>query len=367
MYQWLHQTYWNNTVLSWLGCIGIIAVGFIILRILKRVALNRLKQYFKKTKTNADDFALKLAESSVLPLCYAGLVCFAIDTLSLHPTVEKILHVAIMVVLVYFVVRIFISFINFFLVLYLEKQNRPQAKEGLRGVMIMVKVMLWIFGLVFLLGNLGYDIKTLLAGLGIGGVAIALAAQSILSDVFAYFAILFDRPFDVGEFLIIGDELGTVTHIGVKTTRIQSLWGEELSYSNKNMLNSWIHNYSRMERRRAVFGLCVSYDTPADKLGQIPEEVKKIINTQEKILIDRVHFFEFRDYGLYFEAVYYSLEPGYTEYRDKQQNINLAVYRKFEEMGVKFAFSTDRYISIRNGSSMQELWQENDEYPGRRR
>lgn len=367
MYQWLHQTYWNNTILSYLTSIGVIVIGFIILRILKRVVLNRLKGYFKRTKTNADDFALKLAEKGVLPLCYAGLVFFGIKTLNLHPTVDKILHVAIIVVLVYFVVRIIVSLIDFLLGLYLQKQNRLQAKEGLRGVMIMVKVILWIFGFVFLIGNLGYDIKTLLAGLGIGGVAIALAAQSVLSDVFAYFAILFDRPFDVGEFLIIGDELGTVTHIGVKTTRIQSLWGEELSYSNKNMLNNWIHNYSRMERRRAVFGLYVSYDTPADKLEQIPEEVKKIINDQEKISIDRVHFFEFRDYCLYFEAVYFSLEPGYTEYRDKQQNINLAVCRKFEEMGVKFAFSTDRHISFRNGNSMQELWQENEEYPSRRR
>lgn len=367
MDQWLNQIYWNNAISSWLICIGIIVAGFIILRILKRVVLKRLKQYFKKTKTNADDFALKLTESSILPLCYAGLVYFGTSTLTLHPYVEKLLHVAIIVVLVYFVVRIFISFISFFLERYLEKQNRPQAKEGLRGVMIMIKVTLWIFGIVFLLGNLGYDIKTLLAGLGIGGVAIALAAQSILSDVFAYLAILFDRPFDVGEFLIIGEELGTVTRIGVKTTRIQSLWGEELSYSNKNMLNTWIHNYSRMERRRAVFGLYVSYDTPADKLEQIPEEVKKIINAQDKVLLDRVHFFEFRDYCIYFEAVYYSLEPGYTEYRDKQQNINLAVYRRFEEMDVKFAYSTDRYISFKNDHNRQKLWLESDEYPNRHR
>lgn len=354
MDQWLKQVFWGNTTLSYLICIGIILAGFLVLKVLGRLVLSRLKKYFQKTKTNADDLALNLFKNSILPACYAGLIYFAVSTLNLHPEFEKILHVAIAVVLVYFGVRIIITSINFLLGFYLQKQNRLQAKEGLKGVMIMVKVTLWIFGIVFLLGNLGYDIKTLLAGLGIGGIAIALAAQSILSDVFAYFAILFDRPFDVGEFLIIGDELGTVTRIGVKTTRIQSLWGEELSYSNKNMLNTWIHNYSRMERRRAVFGLNVSYDTPAERLEQIPGEVKKIISAQDKVLVDRVHFFEFREYYLYFECVYYSLESGYNEYRDKQQKINLAICRKFEQMGVKFAFSTNRSISFSNSNVLQE-------------
>src|SRR5690606_18076182 len=139
--------------------------------------------------------------------------------------------------------------------------------------------------------------------------------------------------------LILEDHLGTVKHIGIKTTRIESLTGEELSYSNQNMLNAWIHNYSRMEKRRVVFGLNVSYDTPADTIERIPGEIKKIINAQNKVQLDRVHFAQFREYYLYFEAVYYSMEPGYGEFMDKQQKINIAICRKFEEMGVKFAFS----------------------------
>lgn len=341
---WLTQIYWGNTVTEYLIAAGIIVIGLIVLRIIRTVVVLKLRKVARKTDTKLDDAIIKIIRKGILPLLYVILVYFALQSLSLHPFLDKALHVAMVVVLVFFVVRIITSVADSSLEYYLQKQGRPQAKAGLRGMMIIVQVVLWVFGLVFLLGNLGYNIGAILAGLGIGGIAVALAAQNILADLFAYFSILFDRPFDVGEFLILEDQLGTVTHVGIKTTRIQSLWGEELSYSNKNMLNAWIHNYSRMEKRRAVFGLNVSYDTPADKLESISEEVKKIILMQDKVTLDRVHFFEFREYYLYFEAVYYSMEPGYNEYRDKQQKINLAICRKFEEMGIRFAFSTEHTV-----------------------
>lgn len=350
MTDWLQQVYWGNTIKAYLIAVGIIIVGFIVLRIIHTIALKKLQQIAKKTESNIDDALMKIINKGVLPLLYLGLIYTAVMTLDLSSFLSRALHVAMVVILVFFIVRIIISVIDFALSFYLQKQGRPEAKAGLRGVMVITQVVLWVLGLVFLLGNLGYNILTILTGLGIGGIAVALAAQNLLADIFAYFSILFDRPFDVGEFLIIGSELGTVTHIGIKTTRIQSLSGEEISYSNKNMLNEWIHNYSRMEKRRAVFGLNVSYSTPADKLEQIPEEVKKIILAQEKINLDRVHFAAFKDYYLYFEAVYYVLNPDYTLYMNIQQAINLAICRKFEEMGVKFAFSTDRAVYLQNGS-----------------
>lgn len=344
MIDWNKNILWGNSLKEYAIAVGIVVVGIIILNILKYVVFKRIKKIAQKTETTVDDLILKMITKGILPLLYIIVLYIAFTSLNLNDFLTKALKIAMAVVTVFYVVRILIMGVDSLLTYYLKRKGKEQTKGAMSGIMIMVQIVLWVFGLVWLLGNLGYDIGSLLAGLGIGGIAIALAAQNFLGNVLAYFSVLFDRPYEVGEFLIIEDKLGTVTHIGIMTTRIQSLSGEELSYSNKNMLNQWIHNYSRMEKRRAVFGFNVSYDTPPDILERIPDEVKQIILAQNKVMLDRVHFAQFKDYYLYFEAVYYSMEPGYGEYMDKQQNINLAIMRKFEEMGVKFAFATNRSI-----------------------
>lgn len=354
MIEWQERMYWGNSVQAYLIAVGIVFLGVVVIKLLKGFALKRLRKFAAVTQTRIDDLILEMLEKGVIPLLYIVLVYIALRTLSLSPFLGRSLKVAMAVVTVFFVVRILTMGISSLLEYYFAKQGKAEAKNAMNGVMIIIQIVLWLFGLVFLLGNLGFDIGSILAGLGIGGIAIALAAQNILGDIFAYFSILFDRPYEVGEFLIVGERLGTVTYIGVKTTRIQSLSGEELSFSNHNMLNEWIHNYSRMDKRRVVFGFNVSYDTPAEKLERIPEVVKEIILAQNKVELDRVHFAQFKEYYLYFEAVYYSMEPGYTEYMDKQQRINLAIYRSFEEMGVKFAFSTTRNVILHSGENDSE-------------
>lgn len=348
-------TYFGNSLKSYAITLGIILLGILLLRLLRLLVLRRLHKLSERTETEIDDVIADMLSRGVLPLLYSILIYMAVKRLILSPFLERALNVAAAVVIVFFVVRILILGIRKLLEHYFKKQGRVEATNAMSGVMIIIQVVLWTLGLVFLLGNLGYDVGAILAGLGIGGIAIALAAQNILSDVFAYFSILFDRPYEVGEFLILEDHLGTVKHIGIKTTRIESLTGEELSYSNQNMLNAWIHNYSRMEKRRVVFGLNVSYDTPADTIERIPGEIKKIINAQNKVQLDRVHFAQFREYYLYFEAVYYSMEPGYGEFMDKQQKINIAICRKFEEMGVKFAFSGTRKVLLQPHGPDAEL------------
>lgn len=344
MADWDQIAFWGNSLKDYVIAVAIIVAAIIIFQIIKGILIKKLRKFAERTETRIDNLIVNMIRFGILPLLYIIVIYIALNTLKLSSFWDKALDVAMAIVTVFFVVRILIMGFKSLLEYYFEKQGRSEAKNATKGIVIIVQVVLWVIGLIFLLGNLGYDIATLLAGLGIGGIAIALAAQNILSDIFAYFSILFDRPFEVGEFLIIGSQLGTVTRIGIKTTRMQSLSGEELSYSNQNMLNEWIHNYSRMEKRRAVFGLNISYDTPSEKLEKIPKEVKKIILTQDKVELDRVHFAQFKEYYLYFEAVYYSMEPGYGEYMDKQQNINLAICRLFEKMGVKFAFSTTRNI-----------------------
>lgn len=353
MEQWLKEIYWGNTVRDYLIGLGILIIGIIVLRIIRTIALKRLHDLSETTKTDLDDFAVKLLKRCILPLCYAGLLYFVLKSLTLADKVDATLHVAVVVVFVFFAVRFLVSVIEYILRIYLRKSGKLETNNALRGLMIIIRVLFFTFGLVFLLDNLGYNVATVLTGLGIGGIAIALAAQTILGDLFAYFSILFDRPFEIGDFLIVDDNLGTVEHIGIKTTRIASLSGEQLIYSNKNLTETWIHNYSRMEKRRAVFSFNVSYDTPPDTLEAIPGVVKEIITSQPNVAFDRAHFAQFRDSYLYFEAVYYSLSPDYTAYMNVQQAINLAIMRAFEKMGVSFGFPT-RMVSLQEGSGLRK-------------
>ncbi len=196
------------------------------------------------------------------------------------------------------------------------------------------------------LDNLGVNITTLVAGLGVGGIAIALAVQNILSDVFCSVAILVDKPFQVGDFIIVGDMMGTVEKIGIKTTRVRSLSGEQLVFSNADLVNSRIRNYKRMQERRVVFSFGVIYQTPADKLEHIPAMVKEIIESVDQARFDRTHFKQFGDSSLDFECVYYVLSRDYNLYMDIQQKINLELFTRFEKEGIEFAYPTRTlYIS----------------------
>jgi len=190
------------------------------------------------------------------------------------------------------------------------------------------------------LSNFGYNISTLIAGLGIGGVAIALALQNILTDIFASFSIYFDKPFQTGDFIIVGNDLGVVKKIGIKTTRLQTLQGEELVISNKELTETRIHNYKKMQKRRIVFNFGLTYDTSSAKLKKVLQILKGIIDKIEIAELDRVHFNKFGDFSLNFEVVYYLASSDYNEYMDTQQAINLAIKEKFEKDGIKFAYPT---------------------------
>jgi small-conductance mechanosensitive channel len=184
------------------------------------------------------------------------------------------------------------------------------------------------------------NVTALVTGLGIGGVAIALAVQNVLSDVFAALAIVFDKPFDVGDAIAVDQVQGTVEHIGLKTTRIRSLSGEQIVISNNELLKNRIRNYKRMFERRVVFLLDVTYDTPPDTIGRIPAMVREIVNAQQPVRFDRSHFSGFTESALRVETVYFVLDPDYNRYLDIQQRINLELLRRFAAEGIRFAFPT---------------------------
>lgn len=221
----------------------------------------------------------------------------------------------------------------------LEEQDSAAATT-LNAVGFMAKLALWTFVLLLALQNLGIDVTGLITGLGIAGVAVALALQNILGDLFASISIVVDKPFLVGDFIIVDDMLGTVERIGLKTTRVRSLSGEQLVFSNAELLKSRIRNFKRMRERRIVFSFGVVYETPLEKLAAIPGMVRKIVESQPNTRFDRAHFKEYGDFALIFEVVYYVLVADYNVYMDTQQAINLELYRRFREEGIEFAYPT---------------------------
>jgi small-conductance mechanosensitive channel len=217
-------------------------------------------------------------------------------------------------------------------------QGKSAIRNALSLVQFIVRVGVWSLALLLIFENLGFDITALVAGLGVGGIAVALAAQSVLGDLFSSLAIVLDRPFEVDDFIVFGDQSGTVEKIGIKTTRIRALSGEQIACSNSDLVKSRIHNFKRMNERRVVLVLGVTYDTPANTLEIIPQRVTDIIQAQENTRFDRAHFRSFGNSALEFEVVYWVLSADYTVYMSVQQAINFAIFRAFEEDGIEFAF-----------------------------
>ncbi len=202
------------------------------------------------------------------------------------------------------------------------------------------RIVVWVVFFLLALMAIGQEITPLIAGLGIGGIAVAFALQNILSDVFNSVAIVLDKPFVVGDFIIVGDTMGAVENVGIKTTRIRSLGGELISVSNSDLLSSRIRNYARMEERRVAFKIGVTYQTSSGKLRIIPGIIRQAIEAQENARFDRAHFQAFGDFSLAFEAVYYVLTNDYNVYMDIQQQVYLTIFDRFEKEGIEFAYPT---------------------------
>lgn len=341
MQEFLSQTYWSNTIEAYLIALGILLGGIILIKIFKTIVLYRLKKWADKTETTLDDLLIKSVEKSLIPLLYFGIFYSAITSLTFTERVSKIIEIASLFITTFFIVRFIASSILITLTYFIKKQERGEEKaRQLRGMTVLINIFVWVIGIVFLMDNLGFDISAVIAGLGIGGIAIALAAQTILGDLFSYFVIFFDRPFEVGDFIVVQDKVGTVEYTGIKTTRVRALSGEQLVFSNTDLTNSRIHNFKKMERRRVIFKLGVIYQTTAEQLAQISEFVKEIIEKQPDTVFDRGHFATYGDFSLNFEFVYYVIGADYVKYMDTQQKINLDVYREFEKRGIEFAYPT---------------------------
>ena len=341
MQSFLNQSFLGNSIWQYISAVIVLIIGIIAVKIFKKVVLSKLKKWAEKTKTAIDDFLLKQSEKIIIPLLYYGSVYLAVTSLTLNYKIEKFIDYASIILVTFFVIRLITSIINVGLDVYLGRRGAADSKrKELKGITSILNILIWLFGIMFLLENLGFNIGTIIAGLGIGGIAIALAAQTILGDLFSYFVIFLDRPFEIGDFIVVGDKSGAVEYIGIKSTRLRAIGGEQLVISNKDLTDSRIHNYKKMEKRRVVFNLGVTYQTTVEQLAAIPKIVKETIEEQNEVTFDRAHFATYGDSSLNFECVYYVIGADYTKYMDIQQAINLKIYKEFEKLGVEFAYPT---------------------------
>jgi small-conductance mechanosensitive channel len=331
----------GNTILGYLSALGILLGSMAIVYVFKQYVLSRMRKWAESTDTSIDDLLVNAIDKSLVPILYFGALYIALRTLALSTEFKNGLRIAAIVLFTVLVVRAATSAVNFGLRTYLKKSgDLERGERQIKGIRKLINFVIWAIALVFLLDNLGVKISAVVAGLGIGGIAVALAAQAILGDLFSYFVIFFDKPFEVGDFIVIGDKMGVVEMIGIKTTRIRAIGGELLIFSNTDLTNSRVHNFKKMEKRRVVFKLGVIYQTTSEKLKTIPNMVKSIIEKQNDATFDRGHFASFGDSSLDFEFVYYVTGADYTKYMDIQQAINLSVFETFEREKIEMAYPT---------------------------
>lgn len=335
--EFLQEEYGNNTVQDYLIAAGIIVGGLLIIRLFKQRILNRVRTMVVQSESKADDLIVEGVARFVLPVLSYLVVYWGINTLELSTKAERVVQVASGTVIAYFLIRFVSSTIRLLLTNYIKRQENGETKiKQITGLMIIVNIVIWVMGALLLFDNLGYDVSTVLAGVGIGGVAIALAAQNIVGDLFNYFVIFFDKPFEVGDAINIGDKNGTIEYIGLKTTRLRSLTGEQIVIANSDLTQSRLHNYKRQESRRIQFDVTVVYDTSVTKLRKIPGMIRAIIEASPNTRFDRAHFARFTEYGLDFEVVYFITLADYNKYMDTQQEINLQIMEAFEKEEIGF-------------------------------
>lgn len=337
----LEQVFFGNRISDYIISLLTLVLSILFVKVVIRFMIKRLKKFAERTTTKFDDFLIKILEKIGLPALYISCFYVSAKTLKLPSGAGTLINALEMIIITFFAARIVVMLAGWGINTYLvKKQQDPTVVRSLDGMLWAVKILIWVLAIVILLDNLGYKVSTLIAGLGIGGIAVAIAAQALLKDFFSYFSIVFDHPFKIGDFIIIGDFMGTVEYIGIKTTRIRSLGGEQVIFSNTDLTDSRVRNYRLMEKRRVLFRIGVTYQTSLNQLKEIPKIIEQIIKNTKDAAFDRAHFFSYGDFSLIFEVVYFVSSPDYNKYMDIQQEINFAIKEEFEKRGIEFAYPT---------------------------
>jgi small-conductance mechanosensitive channel len=336
----------TNSITAWLVAGAIAAAAFLIMVSLRAF----VRRYHKKAVATA---ATELFEIPAGVLGRTTIVFFlvvalylALQSLTVGPATSRVAGSAITIALFWQAGVWAAAAVK----VWLERKRRRSmetdraAVSSLGIIGFIATVLVWALVLLLTLDNLGVNITTLVAGLGIGGIAVALAVQNVLGDLFASLSIALDKPFVVGDFLIIDDFMGSVEYVGIKSTRLRSLSGEQIIMSNSDLLASRVRNYGRMHERRVVFATNVTYETSMELLERVPAIIRNAVQAQKDTRFDRSHFQKHGSASLDFETVYFVLSADFNKYMDIQQAINLQIHREFAEAGIEFAYPTQRLL-----------------------
>jgi len=325
---------------QWVAAVATASAIMLLGACLKPMLLRRLSALSQRTCTSIDDAAAKLVEATRLSLVFVLALCAGAQQLALSGNPEKFIDgIAVIVVFLQFGLWL-AALLDFWVGRSRTRAigSNAAAATSLAAVSLLGHVLVWALVLLLALDNLGINITALVAGLGIGGVAVALAVQNILGDLFASLSIVVDKPFVIGDFIIVDEYMGTVEYVGLKTTRIRSLGGEQIIFSNSDLLKSRVRNYKRMYERRVQFNFDLVYETSLEKLEQVPGLVRGLIEAQQKVRFERAHFQGFAASSLRFEVAYWVLDADYNLYMDIQQAINLGMMRELQRREIRFAY-----------------------------
>lgn len=345
------QRFLGNDPLNWAIAIGATALMFVLLLSVNRLVVRKLRSIASRTDTKIDDL---LAEVLSRTNPFVMLVVSAVvgsHALTLRPAIESI-------VLQGFWLAVLIQLglwgngtVSFWLERSMQASGVPTGTTAtMTAIGFVARLALWSLIVLVGLSNLGVDITGLIAGLGIGGIAVALALQSVLGDLFASLSIVLDKPFVIGDFIVVDQLAGTVEYVGLKTTRIRSISGEQLIVSNADLLRSRIRNFKRMQERRILFTFGVTYQTPTESMARVAQIAQDVIRSQSGARFDRAHFKEFGESALIYECVYFVLSPDYNVYMDVQQSINIGLARALQSEKIEFAYPT-RTLIVQHAAS----------------
>ncbi|MGM0482524.1 MAG: mechanosensitive ion channel family protein [Patescibacteria group bacterium] len=335
----LEKSFFGNSVTDYLFAIAVLGVVLVVFKLFREIILYKLGKLAKNTDTDIDDMLIEIVKSLKPPFYVLLSVYISFLFIDIPSFAFKGLTYLLLIWVGYQVI-IASSLVIDRLIKKKTATEEEHTQSAFRLLGNLAKGAVWIIVAMFLLSNMGVNVTSLIGALGIGGLAIALAIQNILNDLFSSFSIYFDKPFEVGDFIMVGSDMGVVEYIGVKTTRIRDLGGEELVISNQELTAARVHNYQKLSDRRIVFYFGVTYDTPKKKLETVPKIVEDIIAKEELARFDRAHFYRFDDSALTFEIVYFILSAEYNDYMDTQQSINLGIKEKMEKEGIQFAYPT---------------------------
>ncbi|MCX8054343.1 MAG: mechanosensitive ion channel family protein [Ignavibacteria bacterium] len=338
----LQNKFLGNRVVEYLDFLVIFLFFVLLIKLFRATVLVLLHKFAKKAQSKVFDFILGKIKKLLIPIEYFGVFYFAFKTLKLSNYVSKGLDVVALLIVVYYVTRFVVALVDFLIEQKIEKSAAPSKASVLRAIIPAINIALWALGIVFILSNLGFNISALVAGLGIGGLAIALAGQKILGDLFSYVSILIDKPFEIGDSILIDGNWGTVEYIGIRSTRLRSLTGELHVFANSDITAARIRNYTKMKERRAEINFGVVYETPLEKLREIPQIIQSVIDGIEKVRFDRVHFRAFGAFSLDFQAIFWVEDDNLKVFLDKQQEILYKIFDEFKKHQINFAYPTSK-------------------------